>query len=163
VIVNADGKNVYPDEVEDLYRENPFIKELSVVGVPDGIGEQVACAVVLDLEHDPALSAAEVTAKVEEHFRKISTDLPIWKRVRGVHFWEGDLPKTAKRSIKRPRGGAEIARLRPQARGDQGGAARRRARGGRSPGCSTRSPPSRGGAAPTCSSAAGSASWASTA
>src|SRR5678815_4266649 len=54
VIVNADGKNVYPDEIEDLYRENPFIKELSVVGVPDGIGEQVACAVVIDLEHDPS-------------------------------------------------------------------------------------------------------------
>ena len=112
VIVNADGKNVYPDEIEDLYRENPFIKELSVVGVPDGIGEQVACAVVIDLEHDPSLSAAEVTAKVEEHFRKISTDLPIWKRVRAVHFWEGDLPKTAKRSIKRRDVSAEIARLR---------------------------------------------------
>jgi long-chain acyl-CoA synthetase len=112
VIVDANGKNLYPDEIEDLYRENPFIKELSVVGVPDGIGEQVACAVVLDLEHDPALSAAEVTAKVEEHFRKVSTDLPIWKRVRGLHFWEGDLPKTAKRSIKRREVAAEIARLR---------------------------------------------------
>jgi long-chain acyl-CoA synthetase len=112
VIVDANGKNVYPDEIEDLYRENPFIKELSVVGVPDGIGEQVACAVVVDLEHDPALSAAEVTAKVEEHFRKISTDLPIWKRVRSLHFWEGDLPKTAKRSIKRREVAAEIARLR---------------------------------------------------
>jgi long-chain acyl-CoA synthetase len=112
VIVDANGKNVYPDEVEDLYRDNPFIKELSVVGVPDGIGEQVACAVVLDLEHDSSLSAAEVTAKVEEHFRKISTDLPIWKRVRGVHFWDGDLPKTAKRSIKRLEVAAEIARLR---------------------------------------------------
>ena len=122
VIVDANGKNVYPDEVEDLYRDNPFIKELSVVGVPDGIGEQVACAVVLDLEHDPALSAAEVTAKVEEHFRKVSTDLPIWKRVRGVHFWEGDLPKTAKRSIKRREVAAEIARLRRKHEETKGGA-----------------------------------------
>jgi long-chain acyl-CoA synthetase len=112
VIVDANGKNVYPDEVEDLYRENEFIKELSVVGVPDGIGEQVAAAVVLDREHDPALSAAEVTAKVEEHFRKVSADLPIWKRVRSLHFWEGELPKTAKRSIKRREVAAEIARLR---------------------------------------------------
>ena len=52
MIVDANGKNVYPDEIEDLYRDSPFIKELSVVGVPDGIGEQVACAVVADLEHD---------------------------------------------------------------------------------------------------------------
>jgi long-chain acyl-CoA synthetase len=112
VIVNADGKNVYPDEIEDLYRDSDFIKELSVVGVPDGLGEQVACAVVLDLEHDAALSAAEVTAKVEEHFRKVSADLPIWKRVRSVHFWDGDLPKTEKRSVKRREVAAEIARLR---------------------------------------------------
>src|SRR6185369_15013530 len=112
VIVDANGKNVYPDEIEDLYRESPFIKEVSVVGVPDGIGEQVACAVVLDLEHDPALSAAEVTAKVEEHFRKVSADLPIWKRVRSLHFWDGDLPKTEKRSVKRREVAAEIARLR---------------------------------------------------
>src|SRR3954447_24576072 len=112
VIVDANGKNVYPDEIEDLYRDSAFIKELSVVGVPDGVGEQVACAVVLDLEHDTSLSAAEVGAKVEEHFRKVSTDLPIWKRVRSLHVWEADLPKTEKRSIKRRDVAAEIARIR---------------------------------------------------
>ena len=112
VIVDANGKNVYPDEIEDLYRESPFIKELSVVGVPDGIGEQVACAVVPDLEHEPALSRTEVQERIEEHFRKVSADLPIWRRVRLVHFWEGDLPKTAKRSVKRRDVAAEIARAR---------------------------------------------------
>ncbi len=112
VIVDANGKNVYPDEIEDLYGGNAFIKELSVVGVPEGGGEQVMCAVVPDLEQDPSLSRAEIEAKLEEHFRKISADLPIWKRVRGVHFWEGDLPKTAKRSVKRREVAAEIARQR---------------------------------------------------
>jgi long-chain acyl-CoA synthetase len=112
VIVDANGKNVYPDEIEDLYGGSLYVKELSVVGVPDGVGEQVMCAVVSNLEHDPSLSKAEVEAKIEEHFRKISADLPIWKRVRGVHFWDGDLPKTAKRSIKRREVSAEIARQR---------------------------------------------------
>jgi long-chain acyl-CoA synthetase len=112
VIVDANGKNVYPDEIEDLYRDSPFIKELSVVGVADGVGEQVACAVVPDMEQDPALSRAEVQARIEDHFRKVSADLPIWKRVRGVHFWDEDLPKTSKRSIKRRDVAAEIARLR---------------------------------------------------
>jgi long-chain acyl-CoA synthetase len=112
IIVDANGKNVYPDEVEELYSGSPLVKELSVVGVPDGIGEQVVCAVVPDLDHDPALSRAEVEAKIEEHFRKVSADLPIWKRVRSVHFWEGDLPKSAKRSVKRRDVSAEIARQR---------------------------------------------------
>jgi long-chain acyl-CoA synthetase len=112
VIVDANGKNVYPDEIEELYTGSAYVKELSVVGVPDGIGEQVVCAVVPDLDHDPALSRAEIEAKIEEHFRKVSADLPIWKRVRGVHFWDGDLPKSAKRSVKRREVSAEIARQR---------------------------------------------------
>jgi long-chain acyl-CoA synthetase len=120
VIVDANGKNVYPDEIEELYGDNPFIKELSVVGVPDGIGEQIACAVVPDLEHDPALSRPDIEAKIEEHFRKVSADLPIWKRVRGLHFWTEDLPKTAKRSVKRREVAAEIARLRKKAEETKG-------------------------------------------
>ena len=91
-----------------------------MVGVPDGIGEQVACAVVPDLEHDPSLSRAEVEAKIEEHFRKVSADLPIWKRVRGTYFWEEDLPKTAKRSVKRRDLAAEIARLRKKSEETKG-------------------------------------------
>ena len=42
----------------------------------------------------------------------MSADLPIWKRVRSLHFWTEDLPKTAKRSVKRRDVAAEIARLR---------------------------------------------------
>jgi long-chain acyl-CoA synthetase len=121
VIVDANGKNVYPDELEDLYRGCPYVKELSVVGVPDGIGEQVACAVVIDREHDPSAAEADVRAKIDEHFRKISADLPVWKRVRTLHFWDGDLPKTAKRSIKRRDVSAEIARARRDDQ-DQSGA-----------------------------------------
>ncbi len=120
VIVDANGKNVYPDEIEELYADNPFIKELSVVGVPDGIGEQVACAVVPDLEHDPTLARPDIEAKIEEHFRKVSADLPIWKRVRGLHFWTEDLPKTAKRSVKRRDVAAEIARLRKKSEETKG-------------------------------------------
>ena len=69
---------------------------------------------------DAALSRAEVEAKVEEHFRKVSADLPIWKRVRGVYFWEDDLPKTAKRSVKRRDVAAEIARQRKKSEETKG-------------------------------------------
>jgi long-chain acyl-CoA synthetase len=116
IIVDANGKNVYPDEIEDLYRGSPFIKDLSVVGLPDGTGEQVACAVLANLEHDAALSRAEVETRVEEHFRKVSTDLPFWKRVKVVHFWDGDdLPRTSTRKVKRRDVVAELGRARKKA------------------------------------------------
>jgi len=44
VIIDTNGKNVYPDEVEDLYRNSPFVKELSVVGLPDGVADYMARA-----------------------------------------------------------------------------------------------------------------------
>ena len=73
VIIDANGKNVYPDEIEDLYKSSPYIKELSVVGLPDGAAEHVACAVVPDLACEPSLSLAEVKQKIEAHFRTVST------------------------------------------------------------------------------------------
>ena len=33
VIIDSNGKNIYPDEIEDLYGKSGFIKELSVVGL----------------------------------------------------------------------------------------------------------------------------------
>jgi long-chain acyl-CoA synthetase len=120
VIVDSNGKNVYPDEVEELYRDSPFIKELSVVGLPDGVAEHVACAVMPNYEHDPSLPRAEVNARVEEHFRKVSATLPFWKRVKTVHIWDGELPRTNKRSIKRRDVAAELERLRRKAEGEGG-------------------------------------------
>ena len=101
IIVDTNGKNVYPDEIEELYGDSPFIKELSIVGLPDGIGEKVACLVVPDYDYDIALSRAEVRRKIEEHFRDISSTLPFYKRVKVLHFWDGDLPRTATRKVKR--------------------------------------------------------------
>ena len=39
-----------------MYANSPYVKELSIVGLPDGIGEKVACLVVADDEYDISLS-----------------------------------------------------------------------------------------------------------
>ena len=104
LILDASGKNVYPDELEELYGAFDRIKELSVVGLPDGNGhERVACLCVAASREDrPA---------IEEHFARVSAGLPFWKRVKILHFWEGDLPKTATRKVKRPPVIEELLRL----------------------------------------------------
>ena len=52
MILGPSGENVYPDELEDLYRDSPYVKELSIVGLPaeSGTGEIVAMMVVPDYE-----------------------------------------------------------------------------------------------------------------
>jgi long-chain acyl-CoA synthetase len=107
IIVDTNGKNVYPDELEEVYSNSPHVKELSIVGLPDGIGEKVACLVVADDEYDITLSRAELRRKVEEHFREVSASLPYYKRVKVLQFTDDELPRTATRKVKR----AEVVSL----------------------------------------------------
>ncbi|MCP4449146.1 MAG: AMP-binding protein [Myxococcales bacterium] len=102
MILGASGENVYPDELEELYGEIDFVKELSIVGLPsDGTGETVAALVVPDYEHDEALGRAEVRDLVREHMKEVSKKLPLYKRVKLWHLWDHDLPRTSTRKVKR--------------------------------------------------------------
>ncbi|MBA3633720.1 MAG: AMP-binding protein [Acidobacteria bacterium] len=103
VIIDSNGKNIYPDEIEDLYGNSPLIKELSIVGLPDTDGgEKISALVVPDYEHDIALARGEVNKKVEEHFREVSASIPFFKRVKVLHLTPFELPRTATRKVKRP-------------------------------------------------------------
>ncbi|HEY2866011.1 MAG TPA: AMP-binding protein, partial [Pyrinomonadaceae bacterium] len=103
VIIDSNGKNIYPDEIEDLYGKSGFIKELSIVGLSDEDGgEKIAALVVPDYEHDIAISRAEVNKKVEDHFREVSPSLPFFKRVKVMHVTSFELPRTATRKVRRP-------------------------------------------------------------
>lgn len=103
VIIDSNGKNIYPDEIEDLYGKSGFVKEMSVVGLPDDDGgEKISALVVPDYEHDIALARAEVNKKIEEHFREIAASIPFFKRIKVMHITPFELPRTATRKVKRP-------------------------------------------------------------
>ncbi|HVI93455.1 MAG TPA: AMP-binding protein, partial [Anaeromyxobacter sp.] len=108
VIIDANGKNVYPDEIEEAYREPELVKELCVVGLPDGSGEKVAMIVVPEYGED---DRAEVRARLEAHLRAVSASLPFAKRAKVWHVVDGELPKTATRKVKRGLVREELARL----------------------------------------------------
>ncbi len=101
MILGASGENVYPDELEELYRDDDSIEELSIVGLPDDSGgELVAC-----------LCRSTAKERTAEHFRIVSAKLPIYKRVKVLHFTEVELPKTATRKVKRKLVVEEIRKL----------------------------------------------------
>ncbi|HVG60313.1 MAG TPA: AMP-binding protein [Hyalangium sp.] len=109
VIIDANGKNVYPDELEDLYGTHTHIKELSIVGMAeDGGGEKVACLCVPDYKDRPR---EEVRRELEEHFRNVSADMPFYRRVKVLRFWDGELPRTSTRKVKRKLVVEELKRL----------------------------------------------------
>ncbi|HZS41873.1 MAG TPA: AMP-binding protein, partial [Polyangia bacterium] len=104
MILGSNGENVYPDELEELYRDTPYIKELSIVGLPeDGGSETVASMIVPDYESSASkeLSREEVRARVGEHVKNVSVKLPLHKRVKIVQLTDVELPKTSTRKVKR--------------------------------------------------------------
>ena len=113
MILGPSGENVYPDELEEVYRDSPHIKELSIVGLPaEGGGETVAALVVPDYEQDDRQDSREsVRERVREHMRSISKQLPLYKRVKTFHLWDHDLPKTTTRKVKRREVVAELQRI----------------------------------------------------
>ncbi|MBT8494049.1 MAG: AMP-binding protein, partial [Deltaproteobacteria bacterium] len=126
MILGASGENVYPDELEELYRDSDYVKELSIVGLPTGDGtETVAGLLVPDYEYDES-PRDEVRTKVRDHVKEVSLKLPQYKRLKIWHLWDLDLPKTATRKVKRREVVAELERLEAMAReavdgGEDGG------------------------------------------
>lgn len=116
-IIDSSGKNVFPDEIEELYAGCPYVKELSVVGIPadHGPGERVACLAVPDYEGaaatDEGLARDQVRERVRAHFRESASKLPFARRVKILHLWDEPLPRTSTRKVKRSLVRDEVLRL----------------------------------------------------
>ncbi len=99
VIVDSGGNNIYIDELEEAYGHSPYIKEMAVVGLTIGQGEQVAALIV------PAYARGESRRAVEDrlraHIDKINAELSPHKRIRILRFIDHQLPRTGTRKIKR--------------------------------------------------------------
>ncbi len=108
VIIDADGRNVHPDEVEQLYQEPELVQELSAVGLPEGDSEKVALLLVPRYE---GRDRAEVRRRIEDHLRTVSASLPFHKRAKVWHLTDQELPKTATRKVKRKLVVEELKRL----------------------------------------------------
>ena len=112
LIVNREGKNIYPEEVELQINQSPLILESVVVGYrPPGetVGEQVGVIVVPDEEGIAAievaekrkLSEAEIEARLRAEVKKQVAALADYKHPRRIQVrWE-EFSKTSTGKIKR--------------------------------------------------------------
>ncbi len=105
VIIDASGKNVYPDEIEELYASTRLMKELSVVGLPAdaGEGEQVAALVHPDYAAGEAegLDRERTREEIRRQFREVGSKLTFSRKIKLLHFVDRDLPRTSTKKIKR--------------------------------------------------------------
>ena len=55
----------------------------------------------------------EVRKELEKHFRDVSADMPFYRRVKVLRFWDAELPRTSTRKVKRKLVVEELKRLVP--------------------------------------------------
>ncbi|WP_305041406.1 AMP-dependent synthetase/ligase [Geoalkalibacter sp.] len=118
LIVTPNGKNVYPEEVENELLKSPFIAEAMVYGhkvTPSA--EEVHALIVPDQEHLddyvrqkglPPLNMGDVEALIRAEVVNACRQLADFKRVKKFTLREEELPKTTTRKIKRFAVEAEI-------------------------------------------------------
>ena len=97
IIVPASGKNVYPVELEALYRESPAISEICVVGIPYEDGSDTAIHAVIV----PTAPDETTQAEIQEHLQACAKALPSYQQFHKFHIIEDALPKSADGTIDR--------------------------------------------------------------
>jgi len=104
VIILSNGKNIFPEEIEEYLGQIDIIQESVIVGkpLPDSTDPVITALVFPDYEQQLAgLSAEEVYARVKEAIDSINRELPQYKQIRQIIIRETEFEKTTSRKIKR--------------------------------------------------------------
>jgi len=111
LIVTANGKNVYPEEIENEILNSPFIAEIMVYGHKvDNTSEEVHALIYPDQEaldvyaeehRTGPLSAQDVEDIIRREILERGRNLADYKRIKRFTLREDEFPKTTTRKIKR--------------------------------------------------------------
>ena len=105
VIVLKNGKNVYPEELEDLIDNLPYVQECMVFGEKrrkDGDSKDLTLSVRIVYDKDQIdVSGDELEAMVRSDIDKINDTLPSYKQIRRFELTDEPMEKTTTGKIKR--------------------------------------------------------------
>ena len=96
VIINNDGENIYPDEIEYYFKEISLIKNCVAFGVTEGHKEHIV--LIIELTQSPR---KEVLFKVKEELTNINNKLSSSKKVSEFAISSSSLPLANSMKIKR--------------------------------------------------------------
>lgn len=103
VIVLPNGKNIYPDELEAHYLQNPAIQEIAVVGIYHAHerGDRLHAVIVPDFDYLKTRKIANAREYLRDQIAGLSNQLPKYKRLMSYQIQSDPLPRTTTRKVKR--------------------------------------------------------------
>lgn len=99
MLLGPSGQNIYPEEIESVINNMPYVVESLVV---DDAGKLIAL-IYPDMElasHD-GMDKDAIFRKMEENISLVNADMPNYSKIAGVRVMPEEFEKTPKRSIKR--------------------------------------------------------------
>src|ERR1035438_4571914 len=105
VIVLANGKNIYPEEVETHYLQSAYVKEICVLALEgragDPTSERLHGVIVpnFDLLRERKIVNAKEVIRLD--IEALSHKIASTKRLGSYDIWQEDLPRTTTRKLKR--------------------------------------------------------------
>ena len=106
VIITKNGKNVYPEEIEKLLSDSPFIKESLVYGKRNGDNITITAQILLDKDYieqtyGKSITEEKIKKLVWEDVKRINQKLVIYKHIKAIEIREKEFEKTTTLKIKR--------------------------------------------------------------
>ena len=104
IIILANGKNVYPEELEDAVMSIPYVKEVIVseyTRSEDGEKQGLSAEVFLDKEKLEAEGISDPERKIKEDVDALCETMPPYKKITRVVVRDTEFAKTTSNKIKR--------------------------------------------------------------
>lgn len=102
VIILSNGKNIFPEEIEEYLSKCKEIAECVVVGKPNQLGETVITALVYpNYEYLVDKNDDEVLEAIKASVSAVNKTLPTYKQIHGIEVRKTEFDKTTTKKIKR--------------------------------------------------------------
>ena len=122
VIVLANGKNVYPEEIEAHYLKSPYVKEICVMALEarpgDPTSERLHAVVVPNFELLRERKIVNSKEVIRIDIEALSHKIASTKRLGSYDIWQEDLPRTTTRKLKRFQIEEKVRELKQKGAGD---------------------------------------------
>ncbi len=101
VIVLDNGKNVFPEEIEEYLEEVEMIAESVVVGREEEDGTKLVAVIVPAYDKYPEMDDTAFRTEIQKQIAALNKKLPSYKQIHKLDFRKTEFEKTTSKKIKR--------------------------------------------------------------
>ena len=104
IIVLSNGKNIYPEEIEEYLNQSELISECAVIArnktLGDETGETMLCALIYP-DYDKFPNGGNIYDAIKNEIDEMNRKLPIYKQINIIEIRETEFDKTTSKKIIR--------------------------------------------------------------